>query len=391
MSARQTAIIASPALLTACSPISLASPDSPAPLGAGRSSRRAVPTRARPASATARRSSRRRAAGQPPAARRRRPIRPARSSTSAQSSLRAQRCARRCPVPARNVWTELQLREPCHPPLVPPCRSTPQGLTPPAWRLWPRPRRRSRRYRKRRRAPRRPRPRTTAWSPTTSAPRAGYQGLALGGHRGPRGARKLVTVDEIVLLPGPRRVLAPEWVPWSERLRPGDLGVGRPAAHRGRRRPARAGLHRRGRGRRPEARPSRRLRARALAGPGCSRLRVATRRPNGGTTAPAGPDTPIAEARARALLRPAASSLPLAGSLGAVFGVCANEFSPGDGAVVADRLTAAARTPRSRSRQPPSGAAVVAESSTSRRPTLEHHRAPSRPPRRRGRSAIPSR
>ncbi|SEN07083.1 Protein of unknown function [Actinacidiphila rubida] len=37
---------------------------------------------------------------------------------------------------------------------------------------------------------------------------------------------KVVTIDETVLLPGPDAVLAPEWVPWSERLRPGDLGPG---------------------------------------------------------------------------------------------------------------------------------------------------------------------
>jgi hypothetical protein len=37
---------------------------------------------------------------------------------------------------------------------------------------------------------------------------------------------RAVTVDEMVLLPGPEALLAPEWVPWSERLRPGDLGVG---------------------------------------------------------------------------------------------------------------------------------------------------------------------
>ncbi|MFZ0324340.1 MAG: DUF3027 domain-containing protein [Actinomycetes bacterium] len=37
---------------------------------------------------------------------------------------------------------------------------------------------------------------------------------------------KVVTVDETVLLPGPDSLLAPEWVPWSERLQPGDLGVG---------------------------------------------------------------------------------------------------------------------------------------------------------------------
>ncbi|MGI5250937.1 DUF3027 domain-containing protein [Actinacidiphila glaucinigra] len=37
---------------------------------------------------------------------------------------------------------------------------------------------------------------------------------------------KAITLDETVLVPGPEAVLAPEWVPWSERLRPGDLGPG---------------------------------------------------------------------------------------------------------------------------------------------------------------------
>jgi hypothetical protein len=37
---------------------------------------------------------------------------------------------------------------------------------------------------------------------------------------------KTVTVSESVLLPGPDAILAPDWVPWRERLLPGDLGVG---------------------------------------------------------------------------------------------------------------------------------------------------------------------
>ena len=37
---------------------------------------------------------------------------------------------------------------------------------------------------------------------------------------------KLVTVSESVLLPGPGALLAPEWVPWRDRVRPGDVGVG---------------------------------------------------------------------------------------------------------------------------------------------------------------------
>ncbi|WP_199552361.1 DUF3027 domain-containing protein [Streptomyces sp. N35] len=37
---------------------------------------------------------------------------------------------------------------------------------------------------------------------------------------------KFVTLSETVLLPGTDALLAPEWVPWSERLRPGDMGPG---------------------------------------------------------------------------------------------------------------------------------------------------------------------
>ncbi|MSV42160.1 MAG: DUF3027 domain-containing protein [Actinobacteria bacterium] len=36
----------------------------------------------------------------------------------------------------------------------------------------------------------------------------------------------LVTISEVVLLPGSGALLAPAWLPWSERVRPGDLGPG---------------------------------------------------------------------------------------------------------------------------------------------------------------------
>jgi len=42
-----------------------------------------------------------------------------------------------------------------------------------------------------------------------------------------RAARsKIVTVSESLLLPGPDSLLAPAWVPWTERVRPGDLKAG---------------------------------------------------------------------------------------------------------------------------------------------------------------------
>ncbi|HEY3006581.1 MAG TPA: DUF3027 domain-containing protein [Micromonosporaceae bacterium] len=61
-----------------------------------------------------------------------------------------------------------------------------------------------------------------------------YFECRLGGYRGWRWAvtvtrvprSKHVTVCETVLLPGPDALLAPSWLPWEERLKPGDLGVG---------------------------------------------------------------------------------------------------------------------------------------------------------------------
>lgn len=35
-----------------------------------------------------------------------------------------------------------------------------------------------------------------------------------------------VTVSEVMLLPGPDALVAPSWLPWTQRLRAGDLGVG---------------------------------------------------------------------------------------------------------------------------------------------------------------------
>ncbi|MGH3430962.1 MAG: DUF3027 domain-containing protein, partial [Mycobacteriales bacterium] len=37
---------------------------------------------------------------------------------------------------------------------------------------------------------------------------------------------KHVTVCEVALLPDSEAVLAPSWVPWNQRLLPGDVGVG---------------------------------------------------------------------------------------------------------------------------------------------------------------------
>ncbi len=38
--------------------------------------------------------------------------------------------------------------------------------------------------------------------------------------------QKQVTVDEVVLIPGDESIVAPEWVPYRERIQPGDMSVG---------------------------------------------------------------------------------------------------------------------------------------------------------------------
>ncbi len=56
--------------------------------------------------------------------------------------------------------------------------------------------------------------------------RPGYQGWrwAVTVARAPRA--RVVTVDEIVLLPGDGAIVAPAWVPYRERIKPGDLSPG---------------------------------------------------------------------------------------------------------------------------------------------------------------------
>lgn len=56
--------------------------------------------------------------------------------------------------------------------------------------------------------------------------RVGYRGWrwAVTVARAPR--LKAVTVDEVVLLPGDEAIVAPPWVPWKDRIKPGDLGPG---------------------------------------------------------------------------------------------------------------------------------------------------------------------
>lgn len=148
------------------------------------------------------------------------------------------------------------------------------------------------------------------------------------GQAGAGPAEPSCTVSEVVLLPGPDALLAPAWVPWEQRIRSGDLGVGDllpPAPDDLRLVPAyllsddpavEEVAHELGIGR-----------VRVLSREG--RVDAAERWHDG----PFGPDDEMA-VHAPGHCATCAFYLPLAGSLGAGFGACGNEFSPADGRVV---------------------------------------------------------
>ncbi|MGW2033620.1 MULTISPECIES: DUF3027 domain-containing protein [Streptomyces] len=174
---------------------------------------------------------------------------------------------------------------------------------------------------------------------------------------------KIVTLDEVVLLPGPDALLAPEWVPWSERLRPGDLGPGdllptdqddlrlEPGYTGEEEPPPNSAVSEEMRelaeaedadvtpgapAAQPTA-PSRGSIASVAEELGMRRARVLSRY---GLHSAAdrweeafGPKTPMAQA-APATCMTCGFLTPIGGSLGQAFGVCANEFSPADGRVV---------------------------------------------------------
>lgn len=170
---------------------------------------------------------------------------------------------------------------------------------------------------------------------------------------------KNVTLDETVLLPGDDALLAPEWVPWSERLRPGDMGPGDllpTEAEDLRLEPGWTGEDEPPPNSvvseelaelvdsedaeltdRPVAATSRGSIAAVADELGTRRARVLSRY---GLYAAAdrwdeafGPKTPMAQA-APATCVSCAFLIPMAGSLKQAFGVCANEFGPADGHVV---------------------------------------------------------
>jgi Protein of unknown function (DUF3027) len=142
-----------------------------------------------------------------------------------------------------------------------------------------------------------------------------------------------VTVDEVALLPGPDALLAPAWLPWQERIQPGDVGPGDllPATPDDPRLvPAYAGPD--------DADPVDPEVVEVALELGLGRPRVlslegrveAAERWEAG---PGGPDAPIAR-QAPGPCGTCAFYLPLRGVLGRALGACGNEYASDDGRIV---------------------------------------------------------
>jgi hypothetical protein len=162
-----------------------------------------------------------------------------------------------------------------------------------------------------------------------AAEQPGYRGWSWSVTVASAGDDAPVTVSEVVLLPGPDALVGPAWVPWEERVRPGDLGVGDLL-------PAPAGDERLVPAYVESDDPAVEEVAREI---GLGRARVLSRagREAAAERWSAGPHGPGAEmARAApAHCGTCGFFLPVAGSLRGAFGVCGNAYAPADGAVVA--------------------------------------------------------
>jgi hypothetical protein len=145
--------------------------------------------------------------------------------------------------------------------------------------------------------------------------------------RAPR--QKFATVCETSLVPGADAILAPEWLPYAARIAPGDVGAGDVLPYREDDPLLQAGF---------EATGDDEVDQLAFAELGLGRKRVLS--PEGRVAAAerwyAGSHGPRSEVAEKATDRCVSCGyyLPMAGALRRSFGVCANEWSPSDGAVV---------------------------------------------------------
>jgi hypothetical protein len=145
--------------------------------------------------------------------------------------------------------------------------------------------------------------------------------------RVPRG--KVATVCETNLVPGEGSLLSPEWVPYADRIAPGDLGAGDVLPYKEEDSCLEPGF---------EATGDEDVDQMAIWELGLGRKRVLSAE---GREAAAqrwyegesGPHSEVAE-KAPAPCSSCGFFIPMAGALRSFFGVCANAWSPSDGRVV---------------------------------------------------------
>ena len=138
------------------------------------------------------------------------------------------------------------------------------------------------------------------------------------------------TICDVVVLPGPDALLAPEWIPYRDRIQPGDVGVGDvvpsslddtrlvPSVH--------------------SLIADEELDAMQVFDLGLGRARVMSIEGRDQASkrwyeSDRGPQSPIAQAAPKPCSS-CAFLVPISGSLRASFGVCANAISPEDARVV---------------------------------------------------------
>ncbi|WP_309324397.1 DUF3027 domain-containing protein [Actinomyces stomatis] len=157
---------------------------------------------------------------------------------------------------------------------------------------------------------------------------SGYRGWrwAVTLSRVPRG--RTATVCEMGLLPGEEALLAPAWVPWAERLEPGDITRSDRLPRKETDERLEPGWEATGEDADAVALDQLDLgRPRVLSAQGVA---SAAERWYGGDH---GPDAEGVR-KAHATCSTCGFFLPMAGALRAIFGVCANEWAPDDGSVV---------------------------------------------------------
>jgi hypothetical protein len=170
-----------------------------------------------------------------------------------------------------------------------------------------------------------------------ACPHPGYKGWRWSVTVARASRARVVTVDEVVLLPGEGALAAPEWIPYADRIQPGDVtpGLLMPTAPEDPRlEPGYTGGETA-----DDPDPAEQSIARAVVAElGLGRERVLSQ--DGRDDAaerwlagPGGPDNPITK------LAPDVSEtcgffVRLQGQLGVLFGVCSNVYSPSEASVV---------------------------------------------------------